>query len=476
MKRQLVAAGLALLAAAILVGLAVWPRSGGAEDLWKTIATAEVTAADFYITLPVEGVLEAARSVPVINKAPDTEIVSILSDGTRVDPGDIIMKLNPAEIEKRVDRLEGEVVEAEEQVRKARADGEKRRQNSRSSLTKAEEALDLARLQSQAAIEKAEAEVAFLEKELAVAQGQLEKRQRLLEERLVPITDVEEAQDILRERTFSLEAARRSLEQARSDEKTTVRLREMDVRSAQLDLEQAEADLGSSVVAAERDLLRRRSDLEEAQEQLDATDLKASVSGMLLLEQTWDQGMRALRLGDRVWEGQRVANVIDPSEMWVHCDIGEGDIEDVHVGLPAHVRIPAIGAKEFPGEIMTIDNLARAKGPWEGGVPGKKLFGAIVKLAETDPEIRPGMGASVQIVLEYVTTGLAVPLEALSARDGDYYVYRVEDGGYREVPVKLLKRNNALAAMEAELKKGDVVTCERPPVALVLSEEKGTRE
>jgi len=473
MKRQLMAAAAALVLAGLLLGVTLWPRARNGKDLTQTIATAQVATADFYIALPVEGVLEAARSVPIINRAPDTEIVSILSDGTWVSPGDVVMKFNPAELEKKVDRLAGEAVEAEEKVRKAQADGEKRRENTRSSLTKAEEALELARVQSQAAIEKADADVAFLEKELEVAQGQAEKLQRLFAEHLVPVTDVEDAQDTLRERTFSLEAARRSLEQARSDAETTVRLRAMDVRSAQLDFDQAEADLASSVVSAERDLLRKRSDLEEAQEQLEATDLEAPAAGMLLLEQTWDQGRRPLRLGDRVYEGQRVANIIDPSEMWVRCDISEADIEDVHVGLPALVRIPAVASTELPGEILTIDNLARVKGIWEGGVPGKKLFGALVRLTEDNPEIRPGMGASVQIVLEHVDTGLALPLEAIFAQEDERYAYRVEDDGYRPVPVKVLKRNTAFAAVESELREGDVVACERPPATQILAEKEG---
>jgi multidrug resistance efflux pump len=476
MKRQLTAAAVALVLAALLLALVLWPRARGAGDLTQAIATAEVMAADFYIALPVEGVLEAARSVPIINKAPDTEIVSVLTDGTWVSPGDVIMELNPAEIEKKVDRLEGEVVEAQENVRKTQADGEKRVQNARATLTKAEEALELSRVQSQAAIEKAEADAAFLEKELAVAKGQLEKLERLFKEHLVPITDVEGAQDTLRERTFSLEAARRALEQARADAETTVRLREMDVRTAQLDLEQAAADLKSSVVSTERDLLRKRSDLEEAQEQLDGTDIKAPSSGMLLLEQTWDQGMRPLRLGDRVWEGQRVASVIDPSEMWVRCDISEADIEEVSVALPALVRIPAVGSVELSGEILTIDNLARVKGIWEGGVPGKKIFGAVVKLAEDNSDIRPGMGASVQILLEHVNEGLAVPLEAIFAEDGETHAYRVDDGGYRMTPAKVLKRNTALAAVESELREGDVVACEQPPAARLLSEKKGAQE
>lgn len=446
------------------------PRSAGdAATATGGLAVAEVKGADFTITLPVEGVLEAARSLPIVNLARDTQIVWVLSDGVQVKAGDIVMKLNPTQVKKDFDRLQNEVAQAEEKVRQSRAAAEKGVQNARSSLAKAEEGLRLAVVEAQAGIEKAQAELTFLEKEVEVAQGQLDKRKRLLEERLMPITEVEAAEDELREKQFSLEAARRTLDRAKVDADTTKRLREMDVQTAKLELEQAEANLVTSVASAQRDLAQKQSDLQESQEQLDSMEVKAPVEGMLLLDQTWEDGWRPLRVGDQVWEGQKIANIIDPSEMWVRCDISEADIELVKVGQRAEVRVPAIGPGSLTGEIKSVDNLARERSPWEGGSAGRKVFAAAVRLTSNNSKLRPGMGGTVDIVLERVRRGVAVPLESLFAKGDGYIVYRAEGQGYREVPVKVLKRNNALAAVEGELKKGDAVARERPPAELAIA-------
>jgi multidrug resistance efflux pump len=461
--------GLAL-AVLVVVAIAAWPRSKR-DAVLRAVETAQVTAADFYIALSVEGILEAARSVPIVSIVPETQIVSALTDGIPVKEGDVVMSLNDKELQKRVDQLETQVGEAEEKVRQAEAEGEKRVQNSHNAVVKATEALELARLQGKAGIEKAEAELAFLERELAVAQGELDKRKRLLAERLVPITDVESAEDELRDKQFSLEAAKRSLEHARTDAVTNERLRELDISNVTLDLGQAERSLDTSVKSAERGLADRRLDLEEAQAQLAATEVKAPVTGMLLLDQTWEDGWRPLRVGDQVREGQRVANVIDPREMLVRTDINEADIQRVKLGQLAQVQVAAIGDRVLAGQVKAVDNLARERSSWEGGVPGRKVFAALIRITTEEPRLRPGMGATVQIIRERVKKGLAVPLEAVFAKGKGSCIYREEQGRYREIAVKLAKRNSSTAAIEGDVRMGDKVALERPPLELVTAGE-----
>jgi multidrug resistance efflux pump len=465
--------GLAL-AVLVVVAIAARPRSKR-DAVLRAVETAQVTAADFYIALSVEGILEAARSVPIVSIVPETQIVSALTDGIPVKEGDVVMSLNDKELQKRVDQLETQVGEAEEKVRQAEAEGEKRVQNSHNAVVKATEALELARLQGKAGIEKAEAELAFLERELAVAQGELDKRKRLLAERLVPITDVESAEDELRDKQFSLEAAKRSLEHARTDAVTNERLRELDISNVTLDLGQAERSLDTSVKSAERGLADRRLDLEEAQAQLAATEVKAPVTGMLLLDQTWEDGWRPLRVGDQVRESQRVANVIDPREMLVRTDINEADIQRVKLGQLAQVQVAAIGDRVLAGQVKAVDNLARERSSWEGGVPGRKVFAALIRITTEEPRLRPGMGATVQIIRERVKKGLAVPLEAVFAKGKGSCIYREEQGRYREIAVKLAKRNSSTAAIEGDVRMGDKVALERPPLELVTAGEERSK-
>ncbi len=467
MNRGRLAAGILAIAAAASIVYLAWPRGPRGDTLLRTVKSAEAKAADFYVALRVEGVLEAARSAPIVNRASETQIISALPDGTWVEEGDVVIELNSAELQKEVDDLKPQVVEAEEKVRSVQADAEKRVQNARSGLTKAQEAQQLARNQNQAAIEKAQAEEAFLEKELSVAQGQRDKRTRLLEERLIPVTDLESAEDEVRAKQFALEAAHRALGRARSEADVVTRLRELDLENAKIELDQAQSSLTQSVAGAKRDLASKQRKLEEAQEQFESTILEAPVAGMLLLEQTWDETMSSLRVGDRVREGQRVANVIDPSEMSARCDVSEADIALVKAGQLARIHLPAIGSDVLVGEVTAIDNVARQRLIWEGGVPGKKIFGVLITVKSEDPRLRPGMGAAVEIVLDRVNEGIAVPLEAVMPTDDGYVVYRHREGGYQEVPVTLGKRSDRLVAVQGELQAGDIVACERPAGALV---------
>jgi len=473
MSRTRLGVAVALLAAAVVIALVAWPRGRGAGTLLQTAETAEASAADFYLALRAEGVLEAAQSAPIVNAARGTQIVSALPDGTWVKEGDIVVELNAADLKQEVDDLAPQVAEAEERVRSVQADAEKRFQNARSGLTKAEEAQQLASTQNQASIERAQAEIAFLEKELAVAQGQRDKRKRLLEESLVSVTELEAAEDELRSKQFSLDAAHRALVRAESDARVVASLRDMDIENTKLELQQAEGHLTQSVASAERGLAAKQRQLDESQEQLDGTVLHAPVAGMLLLDQTWDEGMRSLRVGDEVDEGQRVASVIDPTEMHARCDISEADIERVVVGQSARVRVAAIGGEAFPGEVMAIDNLARQRLPWEGGVPGKKVFGALVKITAEDSRLRPGMGVAIEIVLEHVTEGIAVPLEALFPAGKGYVVYRSQGDGYEPVPVQPGTRSDRLVVVEGALRAGDSVARTLPPEELVRSSARG---
>jgi RND family efflux transporter MFP subunit len=464
---------------AIVVGVCVvalvfyllWPRGPQSAGLAEALQTAEVVAADFYVPLPLTGVVEPERSAPVVNIVPDTEIAYVVPDGTSVMPGDVIMRLEASDLKEQLDRQEVTVTEAEDKVRATQADVEKQLQNAETGLAKAEDGQRKAEIQSQAAIEKAQAEIAFLEKEVEVAQGELDKRKRLQEERLMPITEVERAEDELRAKQFNLEKARLALARAVEDAEITQRVRVLEVQKAQLQLRQAEANEQHAVVAAERDLATAVARLEELREQFEAADVKAPVAGLVMLSQTWDDGMRALRVGDRMYEGQRLANIIDPQLMRVRCDISEADIESVEVGQAVTVRAPALGDKAFPGEVSSIDNIARARNVWEGGIPGKKVFGALIKLLREDEELRPGMGASIEIQLSHVTEGMAVPVEAVFERDDEWVVYVAEGERYRRVAVTVGERNEFVASVEGDLEVGDRVACAKPPEAIVIEKK-----
>lgn len=460
--------GITLAIAVIaVVAFTKWPRAEKAQTAARELKTATVEPASFDVSLAINGVVEAAKSDPIVNESRQTQIVWVLTDGASVKAGDLIMTLNDAQLKKEVADQERQDAEAADRARTELAEGTRRVQNAKAGLEKAKDDLKLAQVQGTAAIEKAQAELGFMQKELELAQGQYDKRKRLADEHLMPLTQVEQAADEARQKEFGRQKAERELERAKQDAATSEQVRQLGIGKAKLELASAESAFAQSQADSARSQRMRTEKLEEARQQLADTEVRAPSAGMLLLGRTWEDGERALRVGDQVHEGMRIANIIDPTQMRVRCDINESDIERVEVDQRALVQISAIGDTQLRGTVKTIDNLAREREIWEGGTPGKQVFAAAVVLTDSDKRIRPGMGAAVQITLEKANKGLAVPVEAVFTKKGKPGVYKRQADGYVEVPVTVIQRNEMTAAVSGNLKPDDTVACERPPAEMM---------
>ena len=71
------------------------------------------------------------------------------------------------------------------------------------------------------------------------------------------------------------------------------------------------------------------------------------------------------------------------------------------------------------GEVTLVGTLARE----EKERRGAKFFGVTVQINESEPRLRPGMTAQVEIQVEERSDAVFIPLEAVFERDGRQVVY-----------------------------------------------------
>jgi multidrug efflux pump subunit AcrA (membrane-fusion protein) len=478
-------AGVAILLAA---GLAVaayltWPRAAQPGNLGRKVQRTKVKGADFSITVHTTGLLEASRSAPVISGMPQagqasmggpsagTQIVWCLSEGSWVETGEVVIRLDKTDLEKEISDLEKEKTDAEEKTHTSEAEAQKGLKNAQRGIERAQAAQRQAGLSSRTQLEDAEGEVTFQLQELEVAQGEYNRYKKLADARLIPRKDLEQRAESLADQEFAVETARRGLERAKEEAERTERQRKADIERAELELQQAQERQERSVAFAKEDLERKQQRLEERRGKLGEAELKAPASGLLLLERTWEEtaGERPLDVGDRVYEQQQVASVVDPAGMQVRCEIRESDIERVKVGQRAIVQVAALGGVELQGKTASIAYLGREDYRRYRSGAARKAFSALVDLTTREKRLRPGMSATVTIVLEDVKKGLAVPAQAIFPREGEPVVYRAEDGRFREIGVKTGKQNELWVQVQGPIRLGDEVACERPPAAAVIS-------
>jgi HlyD family secretion protein len=468
MKRIPVLIEFLIVVAVGITAYAMRPKPKDPAAPARRVRTQTVGPATLDVSLRVSGVLQAANSHPIINTSRQSQIVWMLPDGCTVKQGDVVMRLDDTALHEEVVNDETANADAEESTKQGIEDAKKRVQNAESALEKTKDDLLLAQVNTKDNLDKDAADIEYQRKELEVSKGNLDKYSRLASGGLVTRPQLQQYQDAYRLAQFAVAKSQRNLEQDRKDGQVTEAVKQYDIKKAELELQLAKSSLEQTQKNADRDQLQRTRKLADAEAQLAQSAIRATASGMLLIEQTWDDGSRPLRVGDKVSEQRRVATVVDPSQMEVRCDINERDIEHVKIGQKAHVRIAALGGLLLNGSVKAVDNLAREQAWWEGGVPGKKAFSAIITLAGRDKRLRPGMSATADVVLSQMKTSTAVPAECLFARGGRTVAFRLEGDHFEEVQVQVAARTEMQAAISRGLKPGDELACELPSATLLV--------
>ena len=373
------------------------------------LRNAIVTRGEFRVTHYESGEIKAAGgeivSSPRIGGR--LKIVHLWPEGETVDVGDLILQFDPAEFERKMLDREGRLEQASSDFEKAQAQRGQELSNIKRKIQQQEAQRDLATLNQQ--------------------------RQEF-------------ASNIDRERgKINLEKAARSLEEARQESIAQEVINRVDLNKHELSI----------------DRNQRRYD--SARRDYDRTSVYAVKPGIVVYRKIWKPGTdqeSKVAVGDQVWSGKPLLDIPDLSKMQVRCLIGEMDIERVHIGQGANIRLEA-----FPGPVFSgvTSELATMASP-QPGAPDIQVFELVIDIDEQDDRLKPGMSAEVEIILEVVPDVLSIPLTALFNREQGFAVFRLEDGDYEEVIVELGEKNATDAIVTSGLSDGDIIALEDPNV------------
>lgn len=157
------------------------------------------------------------------------------------------------------------------------------------------------------------------------------------------------------------------------------------VAAAQLALLQAGAT-SEEIAAAQATVSQAEATLEVARAAVGKCEIRAPFAGTV--------GAVNVRAGETVAPGQPLVTLGDLTTLRVETtDMDEIDVARVTVGQKADVTFDALPEQVFTGHITRIDPMSK---PGAGGVN----YTAIVELEESDPALRWGMTAFVDIEVE----------------------------------------------------------------------------
>jgi len=391
---------------AIVVGLVVLAviLSGCGRSAEET-ATPEMEM-EFVPVVPVTGEVVPAMWATLSAQTSGTVLEVLVEPGDEVAADDLLVRLDPTDAQLAVRQAEAALEAAQARLALLKA-GPRPEEvaTAEAQLETAEAALAQAAAQRDQLISGAtEAEIVAARAQVAAAEAEWlaarEAHDRTLECYEMPDgseacpalgTLEEQARYTLRAAAEALAAARAQLDALIAAADGEVRAAEAAVwaAAAQRDAAQAQLDLlkagaaAEEIAAAEASVAQAQAALETARVALERCEVRAPFAGTV--------GAVSVRAGELVAPGQPLVMLGDLTTLRVETtDVGEIEVAQVAVGQQASVTFDALPERVFTGRVARISPMAE---PGAGGVN----YTVVVVLDETDPAIRWGMTAFVDI-------------------------------------------------------------------------------
>ena len=243
-------------------------------------------------------------------------------------------------------------------------------------------------------------------------------------------------------------------------------------------LDQAQADYNAAVKrldyeyaleVAQSNLEKARRDYEKWKDGPNPDDVAAVESriaaAQAALSQAWIEapfnGVITLvdtQPGDKVSINSPAFRLDDLSSLLVDVSVSEVDINQIQPGQEVRMTFDAIRGKEYKGLVTEADRVG-------SDVQGAVEFMVVVELTDPDEEVKPGMTAAVNIVVDELEDVLLVPNRAVRFQEGKQVVYILKDDQVVPVSIQIGSSSDVLSqVVDGELQIGDLIVLNPPTV------------
>jgi HlyD family secretion protein len=252
----------------------------------------------------------------------------------------------------------------------------------------------------------------------AVTQGQLLAR-------IDPVpaeSDVKAAEALLQALSGDLQAAKaRALDARQALERSRELHAQGLVPASQNDAAIAAADAADAQVKASQDRIDQAgAQLRRARDQLSKTEIRAPMPGVVTRLSVREGEMVVIGIQNQ--PGTILMTLSDLATINAEVKVAEADVLRLKPGQKATVTLEAVPGRELAGEVVEIGASAL---PVIGTGAAAREFRVVVRLAEPDPSLRPGLTCDARILVAEAKDVVTVPLQAVVLRPG-------RDGAERE--------------------------------------------
>ena len=372
MRRRLWIVALTLVLAAAASGAWVYAQSRGNTPKFRT---AKVERGPLTATVSATGTLNAVVTVQVGSQV-SGQVKELFADfNSQVKRNQLVARIDPEKFQAAVAQSKAQVDMAKASVLNQRALVEK----TRADLANAQAALAVAKAQT------AKAQVAVVDSRRTLARNQDLKRRGFIAQ-----ADEDTAQAAYDSAVAQAESAK-AQEDAQASQ----------IRSAEAQLRVTEAQLQSAIA----NVVQQEAALRQAQVDLDHTEIRAPVDGVVV--------SRTVDVGQTVAASLQAPTLFtiaqDLTQMQVDTNVDEADVGRIREGLRATFTVDSFANQNFNGEVMQV-----RKAPLV--LQNVVTYNVVISARNPDLKLLPGMTANVRLVVSQKENVLKVPNAALRFR------------------------------------------------------------
>ena len=423
-------------------------------------------------TLVEIGTVNAQQLVLYSSTIPGVQakLVEIAPEGQAVKAGDLLARFDTGQFEQNRTREMAALRQAEAEMVRAREGARIEALGTQEDLDAAFQQIGKAetglanQVSGSGAVEVVEAEAgaADADRELQQARTTYEDMQPLLKEGFITRAELERAEQALRraEDRQRLAAARLAAlvryerpAATRQAEAELIAARESLKRQSQAGIARLSAQRAAFGVAASR-VEEVKARIALLDDQIARATIRARGPGLVVYRDLFfGSDRRKPQVGDEVFPNQPLIALPDAANLVVETRVREVDLHKLSASQKVEVRVDAYPDLRLPATVSLIGALAQE----DASRAGTKFFPVTVTLTSSDPRLRTGMTARVEIEVSSAPSAVVIPNQAVFDDHGALYVVMLRNGRPERRPVTVTAQNDSLAAIRAGLSAGDAV-------------------
>lgn len=199
---------------------------------------------------------------------------------------------------------------------------------------------------------------------------------------------------------------------------------------------------GASVEDAQIAVDRAELEVRRAKSILRDTRLSAPFDGIV--------GIPKIEVGDRVTTTTEIVTLDDRSTLLVEFEVPEDFISRIAPGDRVTAKTPGFGDRIFEGHLKAIDSRID---------PTSRTVTVRAAFPNERDILRPGMSFAIDLELPGKPYP-AAPELALQWRQGESFVWVIENGKAKRIKVDLVRRLNGIVLLKGSLNAGDLIVVE----------------